>query len=480
MRATRGFRVAPFLVLLIGAAITGCSGPEARLDPEPPAAQGPAPEVDPLPSSRISVPVEVSLESLRRIVERELPSRLGSLEDRRAVNDNDRVEAAFEIERGGIDASFERGRARLSTVLSYRARAWYDPPLLPAMSTSCGTGEGEPEPRLAATVESPLTLDREWRLQSDVQVTELGSATKQDRDRCTVTIFNFDVTGHVIEGARSALAGAGARADSAVAALDVRSDFAGWWRTISEPIRLTDGVWLALSPEGVGRGMIQGTGDEVGTTMSVQLQPRVWLGDRPEVQVQPLPPLDSVSRPPGVEIVTEVVAPWPEVTRRISDELVGRIFSAGGRQIEVAEVQLGGVGDGRLFLEARVKGDVAGLLFLVGTPVHDAESDEIRVPDLEFDLRTRDALAASAAWIAEVGFAQTFRERARWSATPAREWAVDQVEKGFNARISSQVHLEGSVDEVTIVEVLVGIDDLRVRTRVTGQARLVVDAGGGG
>lgn len=463
--------------VLIGAfaAATGCGGPSA-LEVEPPEAQGPPPEADSLPVSRISVPVTISVETLQRVVERELPQRLGDLNDRRPVGENDRLDAAFEVERGGIDATFDGGVAQVSATLGYRVRAWYDPPVLPAVSASCGTEEGEPLPRLDASVASPLTLDRAWRIQSSVRLQTLAPASDLERDRCTMTVFDFDVTRHVVDGTREALAEVGAKADSAIASLDVRSDFEEWWDVIARPIELEEDIWLFLDPRSAGHGSFEGDGSDVRTVLSVQVAPRIHLGPKPDVAAISLPPLDSAGVNPMVDVRAAALAPWGEVTRRVSSEFVGESFSAGGRRLRVDDIGIGGVGDGRIFLELRLSGDVEGTVFLVGTPTYESGADEIHVPDLDFDVRTEEALVESAAWIAEVGLLPAVRDRARWSMTEVREWARRQAERGFNSEISSMVALSGAVDEVTIEDVLATAEALRIVARVRGRAELLVDA----
>jgi len=446
------------------------------LETEPPQPLASPPATDSLPRSVVSVPVEVSLETLERVVERHLPQRVGDLENRRRVGDEERLEVAFEVERGPLHSAFDGRIARISSTLGYRVRAWYDPPVLPTVSASCGTDDGL-LPRLDASVSSPLTLDREWRIRSDVRLAELTPASNEDRDRCTVTVFDFDVTRYVIDGTVDAIADVTSKADSAISSIDVRSDFSDWWDVIANPIELDEDIWLVLRPSSAGRGSIGGDGEDVQTVLTLRLSPRIHIGPEPDHAALPFPPLDSVSSAPGVAMIVEATAPWHEVTRRVSSEFVGQSYRAAGRRIRVDALRVGGVGDGRLFLEVGMEGDVTGTVFLVGTPTYNPEADEIHIPDLDFDVSTREVLVESAAWLAEVGLLDWVRSRTRWSAAGTRQWASEQAERGFNTEISSQVALEGVVDEVTIERVFASGSNLTVRAGIRGDVRLIVDAG---
>lgn len=479
---TRRVHRAGMAVAGLGALVlAGCGGDRddlMELAPPPPEPQSLRIEPEDLPASSITVPVDVSLGMLRDAVEGALPESIGSLDERRPLPDSDRTSLAFEISRGPIETGFDRGRAHVSATLSYRVRAWYDPPVLPEISASCGTdADGEP-PRLRVRLGSPVTLDREWRLRTEVAAETIAPASDAERDRCEVTIFDIDVTGRVIEGARSALAAHASEIDAMVADVDVRSDFEGWWETIAQPIPLADRTWLVLSPDSVRRGGIVGDAGEVFTTLTLHARPRVVVGRRPEVDVGPLPPLDSAAVPDGdVRIVAEAVASYAEITNRLGEAVIGRTFEAQGRTLEVEDLVVAGVGDGRVSVRVDLGGDVRGTVFLVGTPSWDPGRDEIHVDDLDFDVRTRDRLVAGAAWVARAGLRQSIRSAARYPAGEARAWAAEKVGEGFNARISDEVRLEGEVGEVTIESVTAGPDAVRVRTVVTGRTTLIVSGG---
>jgi hypothetical protein len=468
---------------LVAAVLTaaGCGGDRddlTELAPPPPEPGALTIELEGLPASSISVPVDVSLQMLRDAVEGALPTSIGSLDERRTLPDNDRMSLAFEISRGPIETTFDRGRAQVAATLAYRVRAWYDPPVLPEVSVSCGTGDDADPPRLRVRLGSPVTLDRDWRLRTRVSTETVEPASDSDRDKCEMTVFGIDMTGRVIDGARSALASQAADIDAMLADVDVRSDFAGWWETIAQPIELADRTWLVLSPDSVHRGGIAGASGEVLTTLTLHARPRVVVGARPEVEVRALPPLDSAAvSDDGVRIVAEAVASYGEITDRLAEAVVGRSLEAQGRELEIDDLVVAGVGDGRISVRLDLTGDVRGTVFLVGTPQYDADRDEIHVDDLDFDVRTRDRLVAGAAWIARAGLRRSIRSAARYPTGDARAWAEEKVGEGFNARISDEVRLEGGVGEVVIQSVTAGPDAVRVRTLVTGHAKLIVGGG---
>jgi hypothetical protein len=442
-----------------------------------------APEIDtvdaaarlaPLPPSLLSVPVDLDLAPMIAALESAVPEEWGDLEERLAVASNDRLEVAFALSRAPFQASFEDSLARVATTISYRARAWYDPPVLPTVSASCGTGDGEAPPRLDVALTAPLTLDREWRLRSRVAVDALVPGGGTDRDRCRVTVIRWDMTERVVDEARRFLEDHASGLDSLVADVDLRSRFEEWWSVIAKPIELAEDVWLVFAPEGLMRGPIRGYGEGVRTILGLRARPRLVVGPRPVLDVPELPPLDTGFVAPGFAVRVEARAEYDEASALLDRELVGRTLTRGDRTVRLEGFEVSGIGRGRLAVAVDLGGDARGRLYLVGTPRYDPDDGRIGVPDLDFDVASGRALVEGAAWLARVGLVGLLRDAARWPAGPAVSWAREQVEGGLNRSLSETVRLEGRVASVDVVDVVAGLDALRVRADVRAEATLHV------
>lgn len=482
-------RLRRWLVALVGAAALGALvwlgvrwfGPQHIVAPRPAETADtiPGDELGELDVSSLSVPIRVRLGRLLEEVEEAVPTRWGSLNRRIRSSEDSRTSVAVALSRGPFRASFRDGEVRLGTTVSYRVRGWYDPPLLPELSASCGTDEGQPPPRLVATLEGPLTLTPDWTLSTRTEVGSVTPASDTDRDRCRVTFVKVDMTGRVIREARSFLQGRLREIDGLVGRADVRSSFEEWWGEIRDPIRLDDAIWLELRPQGIRRGEIRGLGNEVEVTVSLLARPRVVLGLRPVPDLTPLPPLETGGvEEGGLDILVEGTAQYDAMSERVSSELEGlEPLRAAGREVRIERVAVSGIGGGRVAVEVRVSGDVKGRLFLVGTPRYDPETGYTSVPDLTFAAETSSLLLRGASWVSDAGIERLLRARARWRAAPAVDWLADKLREGLNRELTEGVRLEGTVEEVRILGVRARKNGLVVRAAATADARLLVEKG---
>lgn len=447
--------------------------------------QPPFPEVmedlgvaDALPPSFLNAPVTYDLTPVLAALERAVPRRFGDMEDRRPHPSNDRISFAFEVERSPFQARFDGETARISATLRYRGRGWYDPPLLPSVSASCGTdGDSDNRPSAVVALSSPLTLAPDWTLRSRVRVDRVAPASDEEGDQCRVTTFGIDVTERVMDAARRLLEENTGRVDAEVARVDLRSRIERVWNILQRPIRLADEVWLVIGPSEVRRGSVEGTGRAVTARVGLTAHPRIVLGPEPVVDPVPLPALEPATVGEGLRILLEGQADYGAGTRLLNQELAGRELAWGGNRIRLREVRVQGIGGGRLAVEVAFDGSARGRLYLVGTPAYDPETDEVHVPDLDFDVATGHLLVGGVAWLAHGNLVEFLRERARLPVADAMRLAREQLERGLNRSLSDEVVIEGEVLSASVLGVHATRQSILVRSVAEARARVRVEGG---
>ena len=92
---------------------------------------------------------------------------------------------------------------------------------------------------------------------------------------------------------------------------------------------------------------------------------------------------------------------------------------------------LGPVGS-KLLFEVIFTGSKKGKLYLIGTPTYDPNTHVISFPDLEFDIRSRDAILKSAKWLFDKKLTTLLREKALYDLTEQLELARKEIETQLN------------------------------------------------
>jgi hypothetical protein len=312
----------PWVLTLLGTLSAACG--RSRLDAPFPEVRADLPDLPDLPASYLAAPLVLELGPIIEAMEREVPTTLGDIEERLDHPSNDRMHLAFEVERSPLTASLNGSTARIRSTLRYRGRGWYNPPLLPEVSASCGTSDSEDDrPRAQLSISSPLSLAPDWTLVSRARIDSIRPASGEVRDTCSLTVLGIDVTERVMTAAEGQIGGRMRTLDRLVAGVDLRSKIEGVWRTLREPISLADGVWLFLDPREIYLRSLQGLGLTLQAEVGLLAFPRVVLGQRPVADSIALPDLQRTDLPSGLRILIEGEADYDASAALLTRELGG-------------------------------------------------------------------------------------------------------------------------------------------------------------
>jgi hypothetical protein len=448
---------------------------DAKLDVDAPAPAMMA-DIDTLPTlptSTLDIPLTYDLTPVVRALESAVPRKFGDIDERKQLS-NKRMQIAFEATRDPFTVSLDGETARISAVIHYKGRGFYNPRVGPNISSSCGINDERPRARI--TLVSHLTVTPEWKLRGRTRIANVAPYSEERRDQCRVTAFRIDVTERVINATKEQLEKQRPLIDRRIASLDIRSRFENWWHLLEQPIQLTDSVWLLIRPSAVRMGQNVGVRRTLVTALGFSASPIVVSGPRPVVQPSPLPPLHPAAVGDGLHILLEGVIGYDLASDLLRKHLRGRKIQRAGQTLEVKDVRLYGIGGGKLALELRFGGDVSGNVFLVGTPRYDPGTNEIFVPDLDYDVGSKNLLVSGVEWVKHDEVRDFIRSQARWSVGDVMQTGRAQLEMGLNRDLAPGVRLAAEVKQVQGLSVHARRTAIRLRAQADANARLTVGA----
>jgi hypothetical protein len=451
--------------------LTGC---ERKLDLEAPApaVTADADTLPALPSSTLDIPLTYDLAPVVQALEKAVPRKFGDINERHDIPGQPRMHVAFEAIRDPFQVSLEGQVAHITAVIHYAGKGWYKPPVVREVSGSCGIG-GE-RPRLRIEVTDALRITPQWQLRGKSRIGRIEPYSRANRDQCRVTVFNIKVTGRVIDATRNILEGKRALIDQKIASLDIRSRFEGWWHLLQRPIPLTDSVWLQINPSAVRMGEAVGVKRTLVTALGFSASPRVVTGRQPPTVETPLPPLYPAAVGNGLHILMEGILDYSLATRLLEKQLVGKAVEGKGQTLVIRHVRLFGIGGGKLALELEFRGTVSGRIYFIGTPRYNPGTNELFVPDLDYDAGSANLLVSGFEWLKHDEVRDYFRQHAQWSVGDVMDKGREQLAKGLNRELAPGVKLTAEVSTVRGLSVHARRTAIRLRAQADASARLTV------
>lgn len=448
------------------------NAPTAAQLKEGPVARKTLPPIDP---SVVDAPISYALEPMLTALEQSVPRRMGDIEKRVSIPTNKRQSVAFAATRTPFDVAFDGKTLTLSTTVSYQGRGWYDPPIGPDISASCGTTGAQP--RVRVVIATALYVNRDWKIVAKSKVRSLKPVTDTDRDACRVTMFHIDVTDRVVSALNPQLSNRLPEVDRRIGAFDLRSRVERWYNLLNKSIRIKDSLWLVLSPEQVRLGGLRIVDTALVADVRLFAHPLLVTGPRPAAITTTLPPLETAVRAVGdsSHLLLEGLLSYDVASGMLSKELVGRKFSRYGRRIEIRKVRFFPLNDGRVALAIGLEGSIKGDAYFVGTPKLDTATRILTVPDLDFDVSTADALVRGLAWLKKGDMVTELRRRATVPMEPIVEETRARVENALNRDLADGVRLSGKVQTGRLLDVVAEPQWLVVRAEAIGSLGLGID-----
>jgi hypothetical protein len=148
-----------------------------------------------------------------------------------------------------------------------------------------------------------------------------------------------------------------------------------------------------------------------------------------------------------------------------------------GHRIKIRDVELSGIGGGRVALGVTLGGNVRGRLYFTGTPSLDPVHHQVHVPDLDYDVGTAQMLVEGFGWLRGVDIRDFLRDRARLPDSAVVGKLSGLAQNGINRSLAPGVTLSGRIHDAQGTSVRATTQDIRMRAVADAEFKLAIDRG---
>ena len=445
----------------------GCA---RQLDVPVPALAPPTP-LPPIEPATITLPIAVSLSTVRAQMEAQLPPA-DSLDQARCSALGGFVCHQYVYRRDTLDVRMDGDRIDVVARVRYRGRV-----ALPRVGGigSCGYAPEEMR-RAELRFSTALYWRRDWSLGSRESALQ---ATLPDP--CEITVLKVNATPLMQRVVNAQLERLRRQIDSSFPSLaNMRPAADSLWQAFQEPTALDSvgGVWLVMDPETVSLSPLVGSGGTITTAVVLSARPRVVLGAKPAATRRPLPVLSLVPPPPpgafgALHVPVQIELPFADLSQQIAALLGGE---AAGEGLTVRDAKVWGVGD-TAAVRVDLAGKVAGSLYLVGRVAYDSATRAITVTDLRYTVASANAMSRVKATLGAPRIRRALNDatgRGRLDIGMQLDSIRDRLTAELNRQLAPGMALVGSVRDVRITALHTTQTGFVLRAVLEGEARLVV------
>jgi hypothetical protein len=339
---------------------------------------------------------------------------------------------------------------------------------------SCGFGEPMRDAYIA--IDSTLSWDANWRLQSRTR-----ARPAEFPNGCRVTFAGINIADWKIAPIVNAQLQQAARTiDANTPKLtNIRPQAQQVWTSLQAPQEIAPRTWLVMEPVEVAMAPLAGAGLNVSSAIVLRAQTRVVVGERPAIAAKPLPPLRTVrDAASGIRIPFNVQLSYDEASRLLTENFGRRKY----QDLSVDTIRLMPGHENKLAMEVGVDYRAStlrkyrGLVRLEGTPVFDATTRTIALKDLDYTLdpKRRSLFLRIANKLAHDTLRKNLEEGARWSIAPQIATIRAEIARAIVRPLAPGVFLRGRVDDITPLAIGLHADAIAIDVVATGNAEVEI------
>jgi len=420
------------------------------------------PAMPPATPSIINVPVTVDLKYYFQKAEEMVP-----VENKGSDNPCEGVRYEYVFNRNPFQFSGSGMNLNLdvdgaySVSGSYCAKCLYGVCLAKTPTFSCGIGE--PLRKIKVGYSSAFSITPGYQLRSNTKLSYI-----KPLDPCSISFISYDITDKLIENIKGPLNDLGKSVDQQSATYPLKNFVQDFWNKLYEEQRAGDFGFLNLHPAALnitGMNMQQST---LKFLLGISCKPMLTLktaAQKPGI----VPDMMPLSKDSGFRIMMDINAPYEEINRQIKAAVCGKEMAIKKRKIIIDDLEIFGAGNAKLIIKIKFSGNKKGILYLIGTPVIDPVTNKLTVPDLSFDIRSRNLLIKLANWLLDAKITEQIKANCTYDLTSVLNMTKQRFQTELNRNITPDIQMKGIVDGLKVTTIFPESAILKLRVYTTGK-----------
>lgn len=255
------------------------------------------------------------------------------------------------------------------------------------------------------------------------------------------------------------------------------------WNSLKEPILISEAykTWLKIEPQDMLISPIRTRGNKLNINIAMKAYVDTYTGekklDKPQKSID-LPPLKFVSNPPaGFNINISNLLTFYEAQSIAKSYLLGHTFNFANNKyaVKVEGLEMFGTVENQMVIQLKLSGSVDGTVFLKGVPKYDKTTKTIKLANLDFDIKTKNVLLKSAAWLLEGKLEKEIARGMSFSVDDMLTQVQASVEDALSKEYIRGVKIETSTLKMVPKEVSISQEGIVSQFAAIGNIKLTID-----
>jgi Domain of unknown function (DUF4403) len=474
MKAMKGIEF--FILIAIVGGFASCSH---KINPEKPSLAVSDLGLDSLPDSEINIPVQVNLRPLYAMAERYVDTLFASP----GYPDGWVQEACdtrykYIFRRGPLLMKASGTSLNLGFTGYYKiigsTRVCVAGAAISPWTPPCRCGFDEPERRVNVSFSNSLSILPDYKLKLLIKRNE-----PQALDKCEVCFWGQNITKQVLNGLKTELDAAKTELEKNYATVDLKPQFQQLWNQLSKLYNVYDLGWLQINPRRMRINNLYAKDDSLYVYLGLSARPAISF-EKPGEKNLPIPNMGSFSRMQGFSIFLDAMLNYDSLSNILNRHLANKEFDFNKGPVKkkfiIKSCKLSGAGNEKLIIKVNFSGTDDGTIYLTGKPVYDKELQVLELKEIDFDIKSKNALLKTAEWLFSRRIVNEISHNIRFDLKAYIDSAKLNINRQLNHEWLKGISSQGTISDIRLIGIYPLGQALVIRSNCSGNLSVKVES----
>ena len=260
--------------------------------------------------------------------------------------------------------------------------------------------------------------------------------------------------------------------------IDLKSRFQQVWDQLNKVYNLFGMGWLQINPQRIRINTIFARNDSLNVNLGLSARPVISF-EKPVEQSSWLPNITDFTNRPGFNIFLDAMLNYDSLSRILNSQVEGKSFDLNKglvkKKFVFKDCNIYGSGNEKLIIKVNFSGTDDGTLYLVGKPVYDHNTKMLEIKDIDFDIRSKDALLKAADWLFNKKIVTEISRYAKYDLTSYIDTARSRINQQLNQEWIKGIHSRGNITDLRLAGIYPMSKHLVIRSNCSGAFSVKVE-----
>jgi hypothetical protein len=249
--------------------------------------------------------------------------------------------------------------------------------------------------------------------------------------------------------------------------------------TLQKPFLVSEeyDAWLSVRPSRIIMAPLETNQRKVSTAILLEAKTDITV-DKTNMNItsfEKLPTLEEQEvEGEGFQFYFQTKVPYHLIEAEAKKQLLGEVFEDGKRKVKVEDIKVYGQND-QLVVNAKLSGDYDGSIYLLGKPVYNKDKGQLELADFDFELKTRQFLKKSMAWLLQRNLKKQLQENLNYPVKKELEESKMAIQEQMKNLVQHpQLEVTGTVADLTIKQLFVEKEQVVVALYASGEVKVEI------